>query len=78
VRENRSHGSEGGEAKAFPTPIAVPLCFTSNVSTKQRRVDGRDKFGHDGDLVLNSPRLPLFAPFDIDFFISSGSRTQAR
>ncbi len=23
VRENRTHGSEGGEAKAFPTPIAV-------------------------------------------------------
>jgi hypothetical protein len=21
VRENRQHGSEGGEAKAFPTPI---------------------------------------------------------
>ena len=21
VRENRTHGSEGGEAKAFPTPI---------------------------------------------------------
>jgi hypothetical protein len=21
VRENRSHGSEGGEATAFPTPI---------------------------------------------------------
>ena len=23
MRENRTHGSEGGEAKAFPTPIAV-------------------------------------------------------
>jgi hypothetical protein len=23
VRENRTHGSEGGEAQAFPTPIAV-------------------------------------------------------
>ena len=22
MRENRTHGSEGGEAKAFPTPIA--------------------------------------------------------
>src|SRR5271169_4382508 len=25
VRENRQHGSEGGEAKAFPTPIIRPL-----------------------------------------------------
>ena len=24
MRENRPHGSEGGEAKAFPTPIAGP------------------------------------------------------
>ena len=23
VRENRTHGSEGGEAQAFPTPIAA-------------------------------------------------------
>jgi hypothetical protein len=23
VRENRTHGSEGGEAQAFPTPIVV-------------------------------------------------------
>jgi len=24
MRENRTYGSEGGEAKAFPTPISVP------------------------------------------------------
>ena len=24
VRENRTHGSEGGEAKAFPTPYRGP------------------------------------------------------
>ena len=28
VRENRTHGSEGGEALAFPTPILMlPLCW---------------------------------------------------
>jgi hypothetical protein len=26
MRENRTYGSEGGEAKAFPTPIAVVGC----------------------------------------------------
>jgi len=59
VRENRTHGSEGGEAKAFPTPIAVGLsvglagrirtfahCLRAFV--QQNRVDGRDKPGHDG------------------------------
>ena len=24
MRENRTYGSEGGEAKAFPTPIRAP------------------------------------------------------
>ena len=40
VRENRQHGSEGGEAKAFPTPIsrrltfrAVPLTFPLDEGT---------------------------------------------
>ena len=28
VRENRTHGSEGGEARAFPTPIVtLALCL---------------------------------------------------
>jgi hypothetical protein len=28
MRENRPYGSEGGEAKAFPTPITVGgLCY---------------------------------------------------
>ena len=26
MRENRTYGSEGGEAKAFPTPIADGRC----------------------------------------------------
>jgi hypothetical protein len=26
MRENRTYGSEGGEAKAFPIPIAKPAC----------------------------------------------------
>jgi hypothetical protein len=25
MRENRTYGSEGGEATAFPTPIVAPL-----------------------------------------------------
>jgi hypothetical protein len=29
VRENCQHGSEGGEAKAFPTPISSSLTFTA-------------------------------------------------
>ena len=28
MRENRTYGSEGGEAKAFPTPISRSLTFT--------------------------------------------------
>jgi hypothetical protein len=30
VRENRTHGSEGGEAKAFPTPIVEVRIVGSN------------------------------------------------
>jgi hypothetical protein len=26
MRENRPYGSEGGEAKAFPTPIRLGVC----------------------------------------------------
>ena len=29
MRENRPYGSEGGEAKAFPTPISNSLTFTA-------------------------------------------------
>ena len=33
VRENRTHGSEGGEVKAFPTPIGEGyLSCDSNIS----------------------------------------------
>ena len=28
MRENRTYGSEGGEARAFPTPISNSLTFT--------------------------------------------------
>src|SRR5271154_5424501 len=28
MRENRTYGSEGGEARAFPTPISKSLTFT--------------------------------------------------
>jgi hypothetical protein len=37
MRENRTYGSEGGEAKAFPTPIKMklaarpPLSLSSHV-----------------------------------------------
>ena len=31
MRENRTYGSEGGEAKAFPTPIVALL---------ERRIEG--------------------------------------
>src|SRR5271168_803130 len=40
VRENRQHGSEGGEAKAFPTPISSSLTFTA-VSLRTRCVWSR-------------------------------------
>jgi len=60
VRENRTHGSEGGEAKAFPTPIAVGLTagFVGKIRVsvqclrafaQPNCVDGRDKPGHDGE-----------------------------
>ena len=60
MRENRTHGSEGGEAKAFPTPIAVgpSLGFARRIwapaqvigaFAQPNRVDGRDKPGHDGE-----------------------------
>jgi hypothetical protein len=29
MRENRTYGSEGGEARAFPTPISSSLTFTA-------------------------------------------------
>jgi len=34
VRENRTHGSEGGEAKSFPTPIVVKsmCCIKINLN----------------------------------------------
>ena len=40
MRENRTHGSEGGEAKAFPTPIsahnAAPLtAFIASFSSPE-------------------------------------------
>ena len=32
MRENRTYGSEGGEAKAFPTPISVRCgCLRKNL-----------------------------------------------
>ncbi len=40
MRENRSHGSEGGEAQTFPTPIV----FGADLSLPQG-VDARDKPG---------------------------------
>ena len=60
MRENRTHGSEGGEAKAFPTPIAVgpSAGLAGRVQTsvqyfrafvQPNRVDDRDKPGHDGE-----------------------------
>ncbi len=60
MRENRTYGSEGGEAKAFPTPIvappqprvegfaAAPDVVILQGSDLPNRVDGRDEPGHDG------------------------------
>jgi hypothetical protein len=47
VRENRSHGSEGGEAQTFPTPIV----FERDCVDRRKGVDDRDKPGQ-GDLGL--------------------------
>jgi len=45
MRENRTYGSEGGEAKAFPTPISSSLTFTAvfpdSVSITLGEVDRR-------------------------------------
>jgi hypothetical protein len=64
VRENRTHGSEGGEAKAFPTPIVAGqqhLGILSRLAERRGKivvkplaflmllhVDRRDKPSHDG------------------------------
>jgi len=69
VRENRTHGSEGGEAKAFPTPIAVRLRERPKVLhgrpnssceayARPRGVDTRDKPGHDGRSLLMPHQPP--------------------
>jgi len=44
VRENRSHGSEGGEAQTFPTPIGFPAVHTASLQD----VGGRNESGHGG------------------------------
>jgi len=36
MRENRTYGSEGGEAKAFPTPIAVAVLPSLGTPTADR------------------------------------------
>jgi len=38
MRENRTYGSEGGEAKAFPTPISEP-----NRGLRKRNARVRDR-----------------------------------
>src|SRR5271154_83187 len=45
MRENRPYGSEGGEAKAFPTPIRIPqrwrnfgACGSRHLQALRRRV----------------------------------------
>ena len=47
MRENRSHGSEGGEAQTFPTPIDFLAVHKATLED----VGGRDKPGQ-GDLEL--------------------------
>ena len=47
MRENRTYGSEGGEAKAFPTPIRAPA--------RRPSLDARFR-GHDTD-VLSHPAI---------------------
>ena len=44
MRENRSHGSEGGEAQTFPTPIV----FEGGCVDRREAVDDRDKPGQGG------------------------------
>lgn len=39
MRENRTYGSEGGEARAFPTPIQQPApAPTTNTNTRHQPV----------------------------------------
>jgi hypothetical protein len=36
MRENRTYGSEGGEAKAFPTPTSVAAAFGAWIASSLR------------------------------------------
>ncbi len=73
MRENRTYGSEGGEAqKAFPTPIVVQVHECSSfarpsISRQSENavlridVDGRDEPGHDGGGAIRSaPASPAW------------------
>jgi hypothetical protein len=64
MRENRTYGSEGGEARAFPTPISSSLTFpgvprsgsvVSSHSHERNRTDGRvrDAKPHDVGLQIS-------------------------
>ena len=48
MRENRPYGSEGGEAKAFPTPISRSLTFPG-VLTSSRRSESAMQFTEAGE-----------------------------
>jgi len=59
MRENCTYGSEGGEAKAFPTPITPSRSRILPILMQPRGVDGRDKPGHDGCELQSREESPL-------------------
>ena len=53
MRENRTHGSEGGEAKSLPYPYRREAASILARTVYRPDVDGRDKPGHDGVVFYN-------------------------
>src|SRR5277367_2807746 len=56
VRENRQHGSEGGEAKAFPTPITTLKNLILNDAHRTTSSSRRAHAGAEG-IGLSAQRL---------------------
>ena len=50
MRENRTYGSEGGEAQAFPTPISSSLTFPTVAANAAE--SGRKSTGREGTVIV--------------------------
>ena len=69
MRENRTYGSEGGEARAFPTPISPSPFWSSKLTAdgykvRQVKVEGgcyevyaTDKDGMRANMAFNAQTL---------------------